>query len=131
MPRKEDLLPYKPVAIHLTAEELDDLQDRIDAGELPANALELHREAEAQMVFGVDAKKDARGHYIEQGIGSRGNESANHYAALQKAEREGHEPAGAYRTALAEIWKRDPERARKLRLPEPPGGPEPRTEADI
>jgi hypothetical protein len=131
MPKKEELLPFKPTAIHLTQQELDEMQDRIDAGELPPDAIEKHFEAEARMVFGVDAKKDSKGQFIEQGIGARGNESANHYAALQKAEREGFEPPGAYRAALAEIWKRDPERARKLQLPPPPGEPEPRSEASI
>jgi hypothetical protein len=128
---KQAEVDYKPNAIHLTQEELDDMQDRIDKGELPPDAIERHFEAEARMVFGVDAKKDARGNFIEQGIGSKGNETANHFAAIRKAEREGHEPAGSYRAALADIWRRDPERARKLRLPEPPAEDEPRIEASI
>jgi hypothetical protein len=132
MPRRQAEVPsYKPLGIHLTEEELDDMRDRIEKGELPPDAIELQREAEARMVFGVDAKKDAKGNFIEQGIGSRGNESANHFASLARAERDGFEPPGAYRAALAEIWRRDPERAKKLGLPQPPPTPEPRTGAGV
>jgi hypothetical protein len=67
-------------------------------------------------VWGHDAKKDRHGNYIQQGSGAPGNESANHFFAIRKYEGE-----EAYRRAVAEIWKRDPERAKKLNLPQPRG----------
>jgi hypothetical protein len=118
--------PYTPVAIHLTEEELAEMQDQIDRGELPPDAIEQHFQAEARNVYGHDAKQRADGSYIEQGIGSKGHETANHYAALAKAEREGFESPGSYKAALEEIWKRDPKRAKALNLPPPPSRPEPR-----
>lgn len=50
---------------------------------------------------------------MPQGIGSPGNENGNHFAAIRK-----HEGEIPYQNALKEIWKRDPDRARKLGLPE-------------
>ena len=41
---------------------------------------------EARNVFGVDAKQDRHGNWIEQGIGSKGNESIGHYQAIRKYE---------------------------------------------
>lgn len=109
-----------------TPDEIAEMQEMIRQGKLPADAIEKHYEAEARNVFGFDAKKDRKGNLIEQGIGSPGHETANHFAAIRKAEREGHEEPGAYRAALTEIWKRDPKRAEKLHLPKPPAEPEPR-----
>lgn len=53
------------------------------------------------------------------GIGAKGNENANHFAAVKKAEREGIEPPGTYDRAVAELWQRDPERAAKIGLQKP------------
>jgi hypothetical protein len=52
-------------------------------------------------------------------IGAKGHETANHFAALKKAEREGYESPGTYDAAVAEIWQRDPERAGKIGLLKP------------
>lgn len=102
-----------------TTEELDEMRQMIREGKLPADAIEKHFEAEAKNVFGADATKDRKGNFVEQGIGSKGHETANHFAALLKAERDGYEPQGSYENAVKEIWKRDPKRAEKLRLPRP------------
>jgi hypothetical protein len=53
------------------------------------------------------------------GRGAKGNETVQHFLALKEAERKGFEEAGAYAAAVAEIWQRDPERARKIGLPDP------------
>lgn len=55
----------------------------------------------------------------EDGKGAKGNETANHFAALKRAEIAGHEFPGTYDAAVAEIWKRDPQRAEKIGLPKP------------
>lgn len=112
--------------VTLNTEELDDMKEKMEKGALPKDALKRHYEAEARNVFGFDAKKDRNGEYIEQGIGAKGHETANHFAALKKAERENFEEPGTYRRALAEIWKRDPKRAKALHLPQPPAEDEPR-----
>ena len=65
-------------------------------------------------VYGFDARQDRHGNWIEQGIGSKGHETINHFAALRKFEGE-----ESYRRAVAEIWKRDPSHAQKLGLPQP------------
>ena len=108
--------------VHLTEEERTEAQEMIRKGELPPDALERQAESEAKNVFGHDAKKDRNGKYIEQGIGSANNLSLNHFAALQKAEREGFEPAGSYKRAVAAAWKTDPKRAAAIGLPPPPTG---------
>lgn len=76
-------------------------------------------EAEAHAVFGFDAKTDRHGEFVEQGIGSKGHETANHFAAILSNEMRGMEEPGAHQRALAEIWARDPKRAAALRLPRP------------
>ncbi len=114
-----DQIVSKPSPVHMTEEDLADMQNAIDKGQLPRDAIEKHFEAEALNVFGHDAKK-VKGEFVEQGIGSKGHETANHYAAHLKAERvDKIEPPGAYEAAVKEIWKRDPKRAEKLKLPRP------------
>ncbi len=121
----------KPTPIHLTPGEIDEMQTLIDQGELPRDAIKRHFEAEEKNVFGHDAKKDSQGRYIEQGIGSPGHESLNHFVAIQKAEREGYEPPGSYRRAVEEMWKRDPKHAQAINLPKPPTRPEPRNNGAV
>lgn len=64
-------------------------------------------------VYGHDAKKDSRGRFIPQGIGAPGNESGNHFAAIKRWE--GRE---AWEKAVRDCWKRNPEHAKKMNLPE-------------
>ena len=45
-----------------------------------------YKRAELLNVFGHDVKFDRQGRPIEQGIGSIGNESHNHFLALEKYE---------------------------------------------
>ena len=109
--------PVRVPIINLTGEEIDDIREQITAGLLPSDFLEKHKDAVARNVFGHDARRDAKGNYVEQGMGAKGHETANHFAAMKKAEAMGLELPGAYDKAVAEIWKRDPDRAQKLGLP--------------
>lgn len=82
-------------------------------------ARKAHLAAEEMTVFGrtvtgEPAYKKIKGVPQEMGIGSPGNETANHFLGIRKSEGE-----EAYQAALAETWKRDPDRARKLNLPKP------------
>lgn len=72
-----------------------------------------HFAAEEKIVFGEDIEKK-KGAPVEKGIGSPGRETNNHFAAIRKYQGE-----EAYQEALAEIWGRDPDRAKKLNLPKP------------
>lgn len=81
--------------------------------------LKLHLAEEEMTVFGrtrlnEPAFKKTKVGPAEIGIGSVGRENSNHFAAIRKYEGE-----EAYQDALAEIWKRDAERAKKLNLPKP------------
>lgn len=105
--------------VHLTGDEIEEMLQMIRKGELPPDAIERQRAAEARSVFGHDAKRDSKGNYIEQGIGSRGGETLNHFTALARAEREGFEKPGSYARAVEEIWRRDPTRAKAIGLPQP------------
>lgn len=59
-----------------------------------------HLIEEEKIVFGTDFKK-VKGHPVEQGIGSPGRETANHFAAIRKYEGE-----EAHKKALAEAETR-------------------------
>jgi hypothetical protein len=109
--------PNKPPCIMLSEDELDAVRAQITAGELPRDWFDRYRESLARTVFGHDAKQDRDGNWLEQGLGAKNNETANHFAALKKAEAMGLELPGTYDKALADIWKRDAKRAMTLRLP--------------
>jgi len=68
-----------------------------------------------QAVFGHDAKKDKKGNYIPQGIGSPGRETSNHFAAIRR-----YEGKEAWEAAVREIQKRDPKKHAELNLPKLP-----------
>jgi hypothetical protein len=70
--------------------------------------------AEDRNVYGHNAKKDANGRWIQQGIGSRGRETGNHLAAIKK-----YEGPAAYQKELRRIWKDSPDHAREQGFPEP------------
>ncbi len=105
-------------AISLTVEELDERRRQISRGELPSDWMDRYRKALADNVFGSDHQRDSAGRSLEQGVGAKGHETANHFAALRRAEHDGYEQPGAWAAAVAELWKRDPERARSLNLPQ-------------
>ena|ERR1700761_1302780 len=109
--------PNKISVLNPTMDEREEIDRQIAAGDLPRNYWDLRKEATARFVFGHDAKKDSKGNFVEQGLGAPGNESANHFQALRKAEQMGLEPPGAYDKAVAACWKRTPDLARKLGLP--------------
>lgn len=102
--------PKSPV--HFTEGEIAELNALVDQGELPKTALKDHFEAEARNVYGFDAKRDRKGNWIEQGIGSRGKETSNHFSSIRR-----YEGKQAYEDAVREIWKRDPKHAQRLGLP--------------
>ena len=108
--------------VHLTEDERAEAREMIRKGELPHDALERQAESEAKNVFGADARKDRNGKFIEQGIGSKGHETLNHFTALLRAEQQGFEPAGTYKKAVAEIYRRDAKHAAAIGLPPPPQG---------
>jgi hypothetical protein len=91
----------------------------INAGASPEQAHEAGVKAHEAAVWGADAKKDRNGKWIPQGIGAKGFETGNHFASLKKAEQQGLEPPGSYDRAVAEIYRRDPDRARSIGLPPP------------
>jgi hypothetical protein len=68
----------------------------------------------AKSVYGHDFRQDKQGRPIVQGIGAPGNENGNHFAAIRKWQGEVR-----YQAALKEIWKRDPNHARRIGLEEP------------
>jgi hypothetical protein len=70
--------------------------------------------ANDEAVFGHDAKRDRNGEFIQQGIGSPGHETANHFASILRWE--GRE---RWEIAVRDLWKRNPEHAKRLRLPQP------------
>jgi hypothetical protein len=98
--------------IHLSEGEIANMQALIDQGELSKDAIKKHFEAEARNVYGFDAKRDRHGNWIEQGIGSKGRETSNHFNSIRR-----YEGKEAYADAVREIWKRDPKRAGELGLP--------------
>jgi hypothetical protein len=67
-----------------------------------------------EAVFGFDAKGDRNGNFIQQGVGSPGHETSNHFASIRKYEGE-----ESWRRAIAEIYRRDPVRAKALGLSQP------------
>lgn len=97
-------------AYERAAKAAEDMRKPLDEQTLTAIA----DEAEARNVYGDDAKKDAKGNFIQQGIGAKGRETSNHFAALLR-----YEGPVVYQKALREIWGRDPARAKLINLPEP------------
>jgi hypothetical protein len=67
-----------------TEDELAEMRAQIAAGELPPHAIKQYYEDEARNVYGHDAKRRRDGSYIEQGIGSPGNQNRNSIEAYRK-----------------------------------------------
>jgi hypothetical protein len=85
---------------------------RADLSDEQIDAIAL--EAVETAVFGHDAAKDRHGNRIQQGIGSPGHETSNHFASIRRWEGE-----ESYRRAVADLWHRNPEHAKRLGLPQP------------
>jgi hypothetical protein len=60
-------------------------EQALNKGKTPAEAADI----EAEIVFGVGFKRDAKGQPIETGKGSKAQQTSQHLAALQKAEGRG------------------------------------------
>ena len=67
-----------------TAQEIDEMRAEIAAGTLPPDAIKRYREEEDRNVYGHDAKRRRDGSYIEQGVGSAGNQTRNSIEAYKK-----------------------------------------------
>lgn len=77
-----------------------------------------HRADEELTVFGRNKlgepsfTRDKNGAPVEQGIGAPGRETGNHFVAIRKYEGE-----DAYFKACADVWKKNPDHAKRLNLP--------------
>lgn len=77
-------------------------------------------EVHSLVVFGHDSKT-LKGEPVEQGIGSHGRESMNHFTSVRK-----YEGDDAYWQEVARVWKDHPKHAEKLAKQ---GLPKPRAKA--
>ncbi len=73
-------------SVHKTPKELAEMQQLIDRGLLPKDAIEQYYENEFMAVFGENYKTDKNGDPIEQGIGSKSQPSASSIAAYVKTQ---------------------------------------------
>lgn len=71
-----------------------------ERGNMTPAELKAHQAEEDKVVFGHDFKK-VKGHPVEQGIGSPGRETPNHFNAIRKYEGE-----EAYQKAVAAAKKK-------------------------
>jgi|SRR5271155_2681645 len=76
--------PIRVPVITLSQSEIDEIQDEIAAGRLPADFLERCDAARERNVFGFDHKKDRQGNPIEQGRGSAQNQTHQSVEAYRK-----------------------------------------------
>jgi hypothetical protein len=92
------------------------VRDAQDKGKQVPSESELDaigKRADALNCFGFDAKQ-VNGVWQEQGIGSPGHESTNHFQSIRR-----YEGQAAFDRAVREIYRRDPKRAAALGLPQP------------
>jgi hypothetical protein len=92
-----------------------------DAGKTLSDAelRAIGEEADRKATFGWNYQVDKHNNPIQQGVGSPGHETANHFAALKKRESMGQERPGTHDRLVGDLWKRDPARAKALNLPAP------------
>jgi hypothetical protein len=96
-------------------EELDEFTAEVAH---PQELLAQYAKDMATSVFGHGFEvKD--GKPVSQGIGAPGHETLNHFNALKLAEDNGTEAKGTWANAVRDFWRREPERAEKMRLPRP------------
>ena len=93
-------------------------RDAVKKGKSHEEATAAGIEADKKNTWGWNYKTDKNGQPIPQGIGAKGNESIGHFDALRKRVTQGLEAPNAYADAVKELWRRDPERAAKLGLPQ-------------
>jgi hypothetical protein len=70
--------------VMLSKEELDEAEVQIELGNLPRDWFPRYYEALRKNIFGQDYKKDKDGNPIEQGLGSRFNQTEQSVAAFKK-----------------------------------------------
>jgi hypothetical protein len=83
-----------------------------------------------KLVFGHDCKLDDNGKVIEQGIGAKGNESLEHYAALARWE-PSPENIAKYHAAKAEAETAMPEDVEEVGFDNSPAGIAARSDFDV
>lgn len=76
--------PIRMPTINLSMEEIDEIQVRMERGELPPDFLDRHFDAVDANVFGIDAAKNKQGDRIEQGLGSSKNQTRNSVEAFRR-----------------------------------------------
>jgi hypothetical protein len=84
-----------------TQQEMDEMREQIQSGELPPDAIKKYYEDEAKNVYGIDAKKRRDGTYEEQGYGSAKNQTRNSIEAYKKY----HASDVDYERTLARLLK--------------------------
>lgn len=77
-----------------------------ELAEMTPEAIKAHFDAEMKLVFGENARRNNKGIPQEQGIGSPGRETPNHFAAMRKREAEGYEPEGTTDCLILEARER-------------------------
>lgn len=87
-----------------------DYGEELDGATLTAIA----NDAQDAAVFGADAPKGRDGKRIQQGIGSKGHETANHFFGIRRWEGE-----AKYQAAIRKMWRDNPERAKLIGLEMP------------
>lgn len=80
--------PVRIPTINLSQAEIEEIEARIEIGELPRDYLDKHYKAVEDNVFGHDHRKDRKGEPIEQGLGSEGNMTRNAIEAYIKNQTE-------------------------------------------
>ena len=76
--------PIRVPSINLSQAELDEIEEAIEAGDLPKDFLDRYFKAVEDNVFGADHKKTRKGDPIEQGLGSAGNQTKNSVDSYKK-----------------------------------------------
>lgn len=74
----------RPPSINQSIKELEQMQARIDKGDLPPDYIERHFDAVDANVFGFDAPKDKNGQRQEQGLGSPRNQTRQSIEAYKR-----------------------------------------------
>jgi hypothetical protein len=109
------MTPYGSAVYSIARQRAE--QTALDAGKAIPSESELHAiglRADALNTYGHDAVQKSDGTWVQQGIGSENNPSANSFAALRR-----YEGQAAWERAVREQWRKNPAIAKKLGLPQP------------
>lgn len=94
-----------------------------DIAELPPEDLKRYLATQEQTVFGHDHRKNRHGQPVEQGIGSPGRETRNHWDAMRKREQMGLEAPGTTDRMMAQAKGGAPGRIIPPEINAPPAAP--------